>query len=137
MRAPKRRRPPRRAVGVPTGVNVEQVAACVTYVGSSEHKSFPSFAGPPAYRGADASKCDPSINDASVVTEWLRKAIRAGNTSQTWGGGFPRYVWGRVDGVPYEARLVNEVQGTYKGYPLEADEWLSIRWPRPGGELDA
>lgn len=36
--------------------------------------------------------------------------------------GFPKYVWAFRRGTWFEGRLVNEVQGTYKGYPLVADE---------------
>lgn len=41
-------------------------------------------------------------------------------------GGYPRYVWFKEDEeTVYEARLVNRGKGTYKGYPLETDEWPS------------
>jgi len=43
--------------------------------------------------------------------------------SEFWNGDFPRYVWFRQDDTVFEARLVNHVQGHYKGYPLNADEW--------------
>jgi hypothetical protein len=35
----------------------------------------------------------------------------------------PRYAWPRLDNVIYEARLVNQELGQYKGYPLDPDEW--------------
>ncbi|HSL06842.1 MAG TPA: hypothetical protein VK887_02590, partial [Pseudonocardiaceae bacterium] len=63
MRAPRRRRPMRRLPGpVPSRIDLEDVVARVTYVGSGEHKISPSFAGPPHLR-ADASKCDTSLAD--------------------------------------------------------------------------
>jgi hypothetical protein len=34
-------------------------------------------------------------------------------------GDFPRYVWKRVGGRVYEARLSNSGLGQYKGYPIE------------------
>jgi hypothetical protein len=92
-----------------------------TYVGSSEHKKFPSFAGPFNPR-ADASKCDPSLADPEELTRWLREAMRAGQVSELWEGDFPRYVWCRQGDVLYEGRLVNQERGQYKGYPLEAGE---------------
>jgi hypothetical protein len=57
------------------------------------------------------------------VTKWLKKAIRKGSVSAHWEGGFPRYVWHREDGTVYEARLVNQGKGEYKGYPLNTEEW--------------
>jgi hypothetical protein len=94
-------------------------------VGSGEHKTYPSFAGAAQPR-ADASKCDPSITDVKVVTEWLREAIAAGRIGSPWEGDFPRYVWTKVGDIPYEGRLVNQVQGSYKGYPLTNQEWQQI-----------
>ncbi|MGH3871921.1 MAG: hypothetical protein ACRDSR_10480 [Pseudonocardiaceae bacterium] len=93
----------------------------MTYVGSGEHKTYPSFAGPPHPR-ADASKCDPRLADQDELTRWLRQAIRCGRTGGLWEGDFPRYVWHRVGQVWYEARLVNRELGQYKGYPLSPDE---------------
>ena len=123
MQAPKRRRPlPRRVAESPDLSALAECAACVQYVGSPEHKSFPSFAGPPRLR-ADASKCPTHLKDPAAITDWLREAIKKGNVS---GPGdaetFPRYAWAYVDNVWFEARLVNQEQGTYKGYPLEPHE---------------
>ena len=123
MRAPRRPRPPRREIGkTPPGVDMAELAARTSYVGSPEHKSFPSFAGLPRLR-ADASKCDPSLNDPQQITAWLRAAILAGNLSSYWEQQFPRYVWHREGDVLYEGRLVNRELGQYKGYPLHEDEW--------------
>lgn len=106
---------------MPEGVDLEALAARASYVGSSEHKSYPSFAGPPKLR-SDASKCDPKLADAEEITGWLRTAIRTGFIGAPWEGDFPRYAWHRLDQVVYEARLVNQELGQYKGYPLRADE---------------
>lgn len=124
VRAPKRARPMRREVSQtpPPDVNLSALASRTSYVGSPEHKSFPSFAGPPRLR-ADASKCDPNLKDPEQITEWLRAAITAGNFSSLWEGDFPRYVWHREGGLVYEGRLVNRQLGQYKGYPLRQDEW--------------
>jgi hypothetical protein len=98
------------------------IALHSSYVGSSEHKSFPSFAGPPRLR-ADASKCDPALADRDELTGWLRAAIIAGAVGTPWEGDFPKYVWCRRGDRVYEGRLVNRELGQYKGYPLEPDEW--------------
>jgi hypothetical protein len=103
-------------------VSLADLADRVSYVGSSEHKSYPSFAGLPKLR-ADASKCDPSFADPDELTKWLRTSIAAGRIGAPWEGDFPRYVWYPHDEVMYEARLVNQELGQYKGYPLQADEW--------------
>jgi len=126
MRAPRRRHPPRRTIEtVSDGVDLTALSERVSYVGSPEHKTFPSFAGPPRPR-ADASKCDPKLADVVELTGWLREAVKAGAVGALWEGDFPRYAWCRRGGVAYEARLVNPVQGQYKGYPLQPGE-------EPGG----
>ena len=123
MRAPKRKRPRHRTMGLPPdGVELAEVASRADYVGSAEHKSYPSFAGSPALR-SDASRCDPALADRDELTEWLRSSIRSGNVSEQWEGEWPRYVWHRQGEECYEARLVNQGRGQYKGYPLAPEEW--------------
>ena len=123
MRAPKRRRPLLRIVAPPLGKDLDAVARKASYVGSPEHKDMPSFAGQPRPR-ADAAICDRSLAEKqSQVTRWLRRAIRNGHVSAHWEGDFPRYVWHREAKIVYEARLVNQGNGQYKGYPLNPGEW--------------
>ena len=51
----------------------EEVACKVQYIGSAEHKSYPSKAGSPAFR-SDASRCDPRYKDKEGdITEALKK----------------------------------------------------------------
>lgn len=125
MKAPKRKRPLPRTVSqtIPDGVNLQELARRVTYVGSPEHKTYPSSSGPPRLR-ADASKCDASFRDrVSEIQDCLREAVQARKVGDPWENDrFPRYVWGRLDGLCYEARLVNSACGEYKGYPLSAEE---------------
>lgn len=121
MRAPRRRRPRRRSIHVPPDTNLADLASRASYVGSPEHKDSFGFAGQPRPR-VDASLCPRGIQDLEVVTGWLRSAIRKGSTGAPWEGEFPRYVWHREGDVVFEARLVNRVQGSYKGYPLNEDE---------------
>ena len=122
MRAPNRRRHRTRKIQVPPNTDLVAIAERVTYVGSPEHKDFPSFAGQPKRR-SDASLCPRSIRDADKVTQWLRSAIERGFTSAFWEKGYPRYVWHKQNETVYEARLVNSGDGTYKGYPLSSEEW--------------
>jgi len=122
MRAPQRKRPIKREFNVPRDADLAGIAEKVSYVGSPEHKDFPSFAGQPRFR-ADASRCPRWIKDRQVVEEWLRSAIRRGAVGAPWERGFPRYVWRKENDTVFEGRLTNSVQGEYKGYPLERDEW--------------
>ena len=127
MRSPKRQRPQVRGPEPPpSGVDLVSVAAKTVYVGSPEHKDCLSFAGQPRPR-SDASICDRNLAwKQSELTEWLREGIRNGLTGHPWEGGFPRYAWCKKDGVGYEARLVNQGTGEYKGYPLTEDEWRGV-----------
>lgn len=53
----------------------ESVARKARYVGSPEHKGFPSAAGPPALR-SDVTPCDPDISVAdigSALAEGIRR----------------------------------------------------------------
>ncbi len=124
MRATKRKRPQRRTKAQPPlGIDLFDIASKITYVGSVEHKSTPSFAGQPRPR-ADASLCDAGFhNQQREITERLKDSVREGNVGAPWENDFPRYVWGTIDGQCYEARLVNKEAGQYKGYPLKNDEW--------------
>jgi hypothetical protein len=107
----------------PEGINLNEIAAYAKYVGSSEHKDTPSFAGEPRPR-ADAAICDRSLaTKQTLMTRWLRTAIRKGACGGLWEGKFPRYVWYKDDETIYEGRLVNREAGWYKGFPLHRDEW--------------
>ena len=55
--------------------------------------------------------------------EWLRQDMQDGACGDYWEGDFPRYLWIRAGNQCYEARLVNQGLGQYKGYPIESDEW--------------
>lgn len=106
--------------GTPTR---ETVAAAVRYVGSAEHKDYPSPAGHPALR-SDASRCDPRLGyDVDRFTRVLRAAIERSCVGAIFEGGFPKYVWGWIEETLFEARHINGPQGTYKAYPLEEAEY--------------
>lgn len=121
VRTPSRR-PRRHEIFVPAGVDLPGLAQRVSYVGSAEHKTYPSSAGAPAPR-ADATKCDPAQHgDFQTLTSWLQRGLASGAVGAPWEGDFPRYVWVSEAGRWYEARLVNREQGTYKGYEIEPNE---------------
>jgi hypothetical protein len=102
----------------------DETLGCVTYVGSAEHKDYPSSAGPPRLR-ADAMKCDATLHEResfATLTRQLRDAMRAGRVGGPMEGAFPRYVWVSIDERWFEARLVNRESGDYKGYEVHRDE---------------
>jgi hypothetical protein len=108
---------------VPDPERLNSAAARAHYVGSPEHKRHPSFAGPPAPR-ATATLCDPQFaQQQTLLTDWVQDAIRRGQVSNKWEGDFPRNVWLRRDGIVYEARLVNQGDGGYKGWQLKEHEY--------------
>ena len=122
MRAPKRRRPQKREMLIQIDADLDSLAELVAYEGSNEHKDIPSFAGQPRMRG-DASCCPRDIRDVETVSQWLRDAIRCGAVGSFWEAGFPRYVWYKRGDTVFEGRLTNRGAGSYKGYPLEREEW--------------
>jgi len=122
MRSPGRKRPQQRKLAVAPEEELRRLAERVRYTGSPEHKTYP-FAGQAPRPRPDASLCDKALAGKECkVGEWLRQAIREGHIGEPWEGGFPRYVWHRVEGICYEARLSNEGLGEYKGWPLGEGE---------------
>jgi len=123
MRATQLRRPRKRAFHVPPDTDLDALADRAFYLGSQEHKDYPSWLGQPRLR-SDASRCPPWI-EKEIAEDWLRTAIRGGKTGAPWEGDFPRYVWywDANTKTVFEGRLVNRENGSYKGYPLEEDEW--------------
>lgn len=119
MRTPGRKRArPQSLATTPEPRELEEWANSVTYVGSPEHKTYPSFAGRPKLR-SDATPCPKELNNAESIREWLREAILQGNVSAYRDQGtFPRYVWDKRQDRWFEARLVNAASGSYKGYPV-------------------
>ena len=101
-------------------IDLVKLSSTVSYIGSAEHKKYPSFAGQPRPRG-DATLCDPSFRSALAIGTVLKLAMVAGRIGGPWEGDYPRYVWSQIDGDWYEGRLVNRVLGQYKGYRIE--EW--------------
>ncbi|MCF8258672.1 MAG: hypothetical protein K9J06_14045 [Flavobacteriales bacterium] len=102
---------------------LEELSKIVTYVGSPEHKRSPSFAGHPRPR-ADASICPKELlEQQDRINGWLSFAVNKGSISEEFEGRFPKYVWHKDGDQVFEARLVNRELGTYKGFPLNPDEW--------------
>ena len=110
---------------VPAEVDLKEVAQCVRYIGSQQHKDCPSMAGPAPRPYPSASICPSNLaHEAAKIQGWLATAILKGHTGP-WDRGFPKYVWHQVGEVLFEARLTNAEQGHYKGYPLEPGTRIS------------
>lgn len=126
MRPPKHQRTNPKHLAVsppPAGVDLAAVAQNATYIGSAYHKDLPSFAGPAARPRPDASICPRHLaTNRDTLLAWLREAIASGHVGGLWENGFPRYVWRREGDTVYEARLIDNHAGSYKGYPLAPDE---------------
>ena len=103
--------------------DLDAAASRALYLGSVEHKTHKSPAGEPRPR-RDASKCPGfPAQRWTDLTEALRNAIRRGCISDTIDAeGLPRYVWGRFEGVLYEARHLSSPADAYKAYPVESLE---------------
>jgi len=101
----------------------EEVASMARYVGSAEHKTYPihSSYGVDPHLRSDASQCDPAIG-RDAAERALREGIRRKCVSCEFESGYPRYVWARLAGAPYAARLTNSGAGEYKGWPVEEHE---------------
>lgn len=56
------------------------------------------------------------------LLDLLRRAIIAGCVHEEFRSGFPTRVWAYINGTLHEARLHNETQGEYHGFPLEYPE---------------
>ena len=112
----------RRVQEPPPDVDLAEVAATCSYVGSTYHKDIPSFAGVPRGRRPDASICPRRLaHEHRLIEDWLRDAVRAGQFG-SWERGYPRYIWYRDGGIVYEARQGSPGSGEYHGYPLEAEQ---------------
>lgn len=128
VRTQRRQRP--RVPHVPPGVALDRLAERARYEGSAYHKDAPSFVGQPKPR-PDASIC-PRDLDRQTVTEWLRSAIRRGMVGPPWEGEFPKYVWHREGDTVFKGQLVNHLQGSYKGYPIDRKDWPKALEARRG-----
>lgn len=113
---------PRRIAPV-EGVDYQALAERVSYEGSPEHKRTPSYAGHPRPK-ANGSICPITLSaDRSVPDGWLKEAVRRRCVDGTMSGSFPKQVWYKDGDIVFEGYLINRDRGTYKGYPLDPEEW--------------
>jgi len=113
---------------------IQDVANRVSYVGSAEHKTYPSPAGQPGWRPkSDKVRCDRfAETDWPRLVEALRDAIRASCvTGGEFRGDFPARAWAFINGVLHEARLTNQMTGEYHGFPIS----YQIQFPKDPHDL--
>lgn len=122
---------------LPSNKVLAALAENVRYGGNPAHKRNPGDFGltPSASPRDDKSLCDTAnIFKRAEALALLKQGVLRGMIS-AWDGanGFPKNVWSMTDdGLPLEAQLENAVNGTYHGYPLEANddfrESVIARW---------
>ncbi len=114
------------ASGLPAPEALEKLAAEVRYGGKPAHKRNPGDFGltPPSLPRDDKSLCDEvRLFRRAEALRLLRLGIRRGMISEWDGTGYPKNIWSMTeDGIPLEAQLENPGNGTYHGYPLEAND---------------
>ena len=88
-----------------------------------EHKDIPSFAGPPRLQCGRLVLSAGDQRTGKWSPDGCGQRFAAGAVGSPWEGEFPRYVWYMHGNTVFEARLVNRGSGSYKGYPLDRDEW--------------
>jgi hypothetical protein len=119
-----------------TELELDELAADATYVGSPHHTDIPKYGlkneprdgATTIERAEEQGLKNPSCTvcprkwarKQAAATELLQKAIKAGNFEAADGGGLPYKVWARDPEEPqlvYEAKLSSPPHG-YKAYPL-------------------
>lgn len=112
------------------------LAATAVYVGSTQHKDTPSFAGAPSPRSGathvgagetpDCMLCPARwANAQPAATALLRQAIANGTFSRDGGATLPRRVWALDPAdsrIVYEARRLSAPPNGYKAFPLTAEQ---------------
>lgn len=116
----RRKDKPRRIGNWPEGVDAaRKVSARVNFACNTEHKSYPSAAGTPALH-SDKAKCDKyERRDIPKLREALRKAIEAECVGEEFRGGYPARAWVWISEVLHEAKLYQQEQGEYHGFPID------------------
>ncbi len=115
------------------------LASRARYVGSPEHKLGRWWGGLPGARqlpggrvgrrGRQTTTVCPlnTEEDRTLATEWLRKAIVAGQYRFVEAGqDFPRRVWFEARGRVWCGFCVNPAAGDYKGWPIDEAERRAI-----------
>jgi hypothetical protein len=106
------------------------------YVGSPEHKVTRWWGGlPGAFLGKDGVARRPGKQlttpclrttgeQRDEASDWVRRALSAGQFRFYEGDGtYPKHLWYKDDqGQYWFGFVVNQSQGTYKGWPIDEEE---------------
>ncbi|MCW5556016.1 MAG: hypothetical protein KIS67_28145 [Verrucomicrobiae bacterium] len=126
IRKPTHSRNKARRISPLAGVDYAALSRKAKFVGSPVHKSVHTWLGnPQLIPKANRSICPEqwrTEKDRKMLEKQLKKAINDGKVSAMHLGGFPKQVWCRIEGRVYEGFLIEQGQGTYKGYPLDQEE---------------
>jgi hypothetical protein len=93
------------------------LTGCPTW-GAQNTRSYPAL---PADRDFVPTRL--AAPGRSRTGKWFPNGCGPQSDEPPWEGEFPRYVWYMHRNIVFEARLVNREIGSYKGYPLDNDEW--------------
>ena len=114
------------ASSLPAPEALKRLAAEVRYGGKPDHKRNPGDFGltPPSLPRDDKSLCDEiRLFRRAEALRLLRLGVERGMISPWDGTGYPKNIWSMTeDGIPLEGQLENTGNGTYHGYPLEAND---------------
>lgn len=100
------------------------IAQRVGYLPDGKHKDYPAPNGEWDHvRSSEGTKCARVLPEHQItIVEALQEAIVAGVVSEEFRGDFPARIWAYVDNRLHEARLSNQEQGQYHGFPLDYEE---------------
>ncbi len=123
-RRPQDFRPGRVAAWPEERGDPEAIARRVRYLPDGKHKDYPASNGEWEHvTSSEGTKCARFLPEHhEAVEDTLREAIIAGVVSQKFRGDFPARVWAYINGTLHEARLSNQDQGMYHGFPLDYEE---------------
>ena len=100
----------------------KRLSVRVHYIGNPAHKKNPGDfnLSPPSSPRLDKTLCDGcGVFEKAIALGLLRRGVMKGLISSQTRNEFPQMIWAVSDsGVPLEARLENQEQGTYHGYPI-------------------
>ncbi len=107
---------------------ISRLITSIDYAGSPYHKRNPGDFGltPPSQPRPDKSLCDEAnIFSASIAKELLIEGVKKRIISEQERNGYPQNIWAVTEeGIPLEAQLGNEGEGTYHGYPMRKSDPL-------------
>lgn len=137
MAKKKVKMPKQRAFRAPlTKAQRRVLASKASYVGSREHKTAAWWGGTPGLKVDAKGNVIPRLGKARTTvcplvtakdrdraSRWVRIALRLGQYRFVEGDqDFPKHIWYERQGVIWFGFRVQDIAGTYKGWPIEEKE---------------